>query len=367
MANLELIAPQKVATFSFSLEPAYNAICSLCLLNEDLDNISEWVTQTVAILTKEQLQTNKLVCGISSHYLGGKEWPSFPAWLDDLAQRDPVEMRDHQITHLLSSAADYLNLPSAQLPSPEEILDNRDAYLQIYQRLYEKKGHPMDEENHIKEHELYQEPSRAKELVLSHMRFMWQEHLQAEWQRNLTTLNDSITAFNSLDFSGMSTEEVIRQISGRDQLPQIWDDWIANAKEVIMIPSAHIGPYLMTVDKRDDVVRLVVRAHIPEGASVSSPSLNRSELLMRISALSNDTRLQILTLLNEQGELNANDIQQALDLTQSATSRHIRQLHATGYLHHRRLEGTKHYRVNPGRINDTADALVRFLSKPGSR
>jgi len=115
------------------------------------------------------------------------------------------------------------------------------------------------------------------------------------------------------------------------------------------------------MDKVDHKVWLVVRAHIPEGANVSSPSLTRSELLMQLSALSNETRLKILELLNEEGELNAHDIQTKLGLTQSATSRHVLQLVATGYLHQRKLGSAKNYSINHARINQTSDALIQFL------
>ena len=44
---------------------------------------------------------------------------------------------------------------------------------------------------------------------------------------------------------------------------------------------------------------------------------------------------------------------QGLDLSQSAASRHLKQLSATGYLLERRFSGAKCYKLNPQRIRDT--------------
>ena len=52
-----------------------------------------------------------------------------------------------------------------------------------------------------------------------------------------------------------------------------------------------------------------------------------------------------------------------LDLTQSATSRHLRQLSATGYVTERRREIAKCYTLSRERVRETFDALDRFLSR----
>jgi hypothetical protein len=50
-----------------------------------------------------------------------------------------------------------------------------------------------------------------------------------------------------------------------------------------------------------------------------------------------------------------------LELSQSAASRHLRQLTATGYLVERRSQVAKCYSLNPARVDDTLRALKRFL------
>jgi DNA-binding transcriptional ArsR family regulator len=82
---------------------------------------------------------------------------------------------------------------------------------------------------------------------------------------------------------------------------------------------------------------------------------------MRLSALADDTRLRILELVASAGEQRAQDITARLELSQSASSRHLRQLSATGYLTERRCEGAKCYRLSQYRIDDTFSALQAFL------
>ncbi|RMF77535.1 MAG: ArsR family transcriptional regulator [Chloroflexi bacterium] len=84
-------------------------------------------------------------------------------------------------------------------------------------------------------------------------------------------------------------------------------------------------------------------------------------MLVRMNALADDTRLRILQLLVEETELCAQDIMTRLELSQSATSRHLRMLTAAGYLTERRREVAKCYMLNEERIEDTLDALRHFL------
>ena len=102
-------------------------------------------------------------------------------------------------------------------------------------------------------------------------------------------------------------------------------------------------------------------ARIPEGAQVHDPDLSRAEILVRINALADDTRLRILKLVSEEGEQRSSEIMARVELSQSAVSRHLKQLSATGYLNERRCEGAKCYALNPSRIEDTLSAISLFL------
>ena len=108
-------------------------------------------------------------------------------------------------------------------------------------------------------------------------------------------------------------------------------------------------------------MQITFGARVPKGAAISSPALNRSELITRLNALADDTRLRILDLLAKQGEMGAQEIMAELSLSQSAASRHLRQLVATGFLVEQRREGAKFYQLNQSRVDDAFDALKDFL------
>ncbi|HEX9439542.1 MAG TPA: helix-turn-helix domain-containing protein [Roseiflexaceae bacterium] len=62
-------------------------------------------------------------------------------------------------------------------------------------------------------------------------------------------------------------------------------------------------------------------------------------------------------------ELCAQDIMIRLDVSQSAASRHLRQLSASGYLIGRRRADEKCYSLNRDRVSDTFHALDQFLAQ----
>jgi DNA-binding transcriptional ArsR family regulator len=101
------------------------------------------------------------------------------------------------------------------------------------------------------------------------------------------------------------------------------------------------------------------RTSAPENAPTTA--LTRSELLMRLNALADDTRLKMLKLLTEREEICAQDFINELNLSQSSTSRHLRQLTASGYVNERRRDVAKCYSLNHERVEDTLNALARYL------
>lgn len=65
-------------------------------------------------------------------------------------------------------------------------------------------------------------------------------------------------------------------------------------------------------------------------------------------ALADETRLRILVLLLEQGELCICDLMNALDMPQSTVSRHVAYMKNTGWLNDRRGGVWMYYSIKPG-------------------
>jgi DNA-binding transcriptional ArsR family regulator len=357
----DIIAPPKTMKVTFSLEPALNAVNSLELLNavEQFSGFDEWVYRTAAALTPEQMHTNRLVRVLEPWVdVVEKAWPSFTAWLDDLASRDPYALRDHMMDLLCENAAEMLG---EEVPAPEQLLADRGVYLSLIERTLccKENEEAYPRELYEEAHALLNDPPAMLELAVTYSRMMWDDILAPEWEHSLPMLKESIAAFQTLDFTGMSCSETVRRVTGRD-LDAECDKWQETVSRLVFIPSAHLGPYVAKM-VLDEEVKILFGARVPEGVTARSPELSRSELLMRLNALADETRLSILELLADEGGLSSQEIMERLDLSQSAASRHLRQLAATGYLSVERRDGAKAYRLNRTRIDDTFGALKKSV------
>ena len=356
----EIIAPQKAADVNFSLAPAYNAIGSLSLLDmaEDFSGLGEWVYRTAAAMSPEQSRTNRLVLHDAYVHLADAVWPSFQIWLDAVASRNATAMRDRALQAWVAEVG--VNSPG-ELPTPAELLSDRGAYLSVVESHLRAAGKPYDRQFWEEMHNLLNDPPVRQKLIVAHLSEMWEELLASEWEGNVATLEGSIAAFRSLDFTGLTAAEALSKVVLRAQIPQESMDWLARLERIHFIPSAHTGPYLVHLRSLDSTTaRFLYGARVPEGAPARAPALSRSELLMRLNALANDTRLRILELLAQAGELSTPDVIPQLELSQSAASRHLEHLTATGYLNSRRNQSTNRYRLNPDRIEYTFDDLKEF-------
>ncbi len=357
----EYIHAPATVTVEFALEPAGILFESLHLLTsvDELSGLHEWVYTTARSLSPEVRTRNELVLSVFYH----SSYPlhpaqTFPEYLDWLRQEDPVALRDRSFGWL----PDYpeAELTAADLP---RVVADVDVYLGALERIYKKKaekGHDdLNVELHRTAHSYLSQPEALRTLIVDHMQMMWTTALQAEWDHRLPLLQESIDAYRQMDYQHLTGLEAIRAVTGRDMSSV---DWWTLAEHLVFVPSPHVGPYLMLqTDDDKHTSRIIFGVRLPQGSRVRSTELSRSELNTRISALADDTRLRILELIMQQGELCAQDIITHLDLSQSAASRNLRQLTATGYLTERRRETAKCYSLNRDRVDDTLRALRRFF------
>ena len=283
MADLEFIAPAKTTTVTFELAPAHNTLSSLILLNERLPGFGEWVHETVAECSQDLLQTNNLMAPAASIFLGDRSWPSFPEFLDHLETLDPHEMQRRDLEAMLKTAASYMEDEECDLPNPQDLLVDEGHYLSFIEKFYSCKDHPFDEARSKREYALLIDPPARKALMVSHLRKMWDKVLADEWEHQLPMLRECVAAFSSLDTSGLSTEEIVQHVVDRE-VPQEWERLIEKVEEVILIPSPHIGPYLLMISQTEKTAKIIFGARIPKGAKIQSPALNRTELIARMSA-----------------------------------------------------------------------------------
>jgi DNA-binding transcriptional ArsR family regulator len=287
-----------------------------------------------------------------------KSWSSFPAYLDHMASVDPVTLRDK----LLNS---YANLPwcnpefeSEPIPLDKEaVLSSAEAYLEFLMECFGS-GH-IDTELETQAYHYAIDPPAMQSLIVSHLREMWQQYLAPEWERVQPMLAECVGAFEQIDFKDMSKLEAAQIITDQDMSDSHWSEMIQN-KELVFVPSAHISPYTGGFPV-GDTLYITFGARLPKGTQVYAPDLSRTEILVRLTALADDNRLRILKFVSDKGEQRSQEIMEHLDLSQSASSRHLKQLSATGFLVERRCNGAKCYELNSARLDDTLQAVGTFL------
>ena len=357
-STFALSPPQAVVTVA--LEPVHNILNSMILLNKagDTSGYGEWVTKTAVSLSPELAHNNLLVLeGLHYAVIPKRSWPSFPAYLTHLAEVDPTSLRDAILSAYSNITCEGEEMP---LSHPTDMLATLGTFLDYLQARFSPDHINLQIESEA--YLLLKEPPAMRDIIVTHLQRMWDNYFAAEWMRITPMLQSSVTAFQQIDFTRQTPLEATRQIIGQE-VPEGWKKMLEGVEldQLIFVPSAHIGPYLR-VFKANGLAWLFFGARLPQGVQISSPDLSRSELLVRLNALADDTRLRILHLLGQQGELCSRDIMIELDLSQSAVSRHLQQLSATGYLSERRIEGAKCYSLGLERIQDTFQALEYFLS-----
>lgn len=352
-------SPTPQSNVSFGLEPVFSALNSLTLLTkvDHLSGLDEWVNRTAAALPPDRRYLNRVVL-VGVHYavVPARSWSSFPLYLEDLARQNPVALRDRVFDAYFGIGKEKGH-STAGLMTPEvpELLADQPLYFTF---LRERFG-SFDEEVEAEAHGLLNDPPKLKETILSHLRYMWTHVMAPEWERILPLLQSCVEAYRQIDFSGLSNVEAAEQV-----LEQKPDEWcqrtVDEADRIVFVPSAHLGPYQgrFFVNR---VAYLLFGARQPRGMAGLWPDLSRSELVVRLTALADDTRLNILHFIAQNGEQCSPDLIRQLDLSQSAASRHLQQLTATGYLVERRRDGAKCYSLSTDRVEDTFRALSRFL------
>jgi DNA-binding transcriptional ArsR family regulator len=356
------------APVTVALEPARNAFHSLSLLAkaEELSGLGDWVTHTLDALTPRERKRHKVVFyGLYFAMVPEQSWASFPAYVDHLATRNPTALRDR----ILAIYARHPLLTNGECQEgwydkphpidPGAILKDVDSYLAFLRERYE-----MDQSEAELEAQAYSylaDPPAMQDLIVSHLRKMWDEYLAPEWERVEPMLQDAVKAFQQIDFSKMSKLEAGHLITGQELEREKWEWKFEQVKKVVFVPSAHLGPYLGKLWAGGDTLWVLFGARLPEGTQFQAPDLSRAEIVVRLSALADGNRLQILKLISEKGELSSQDIMTSLEFSQSAASRHLKQLSANGYLSERRCNGAKCYQLNPERIENTLQAASNFL------
>ena len=356
------MTPPPPVSVQVSLEPVYNALISLSLLHsaDRLADVDPWIVETAARMTTAQRERNRLIFeGLGEALSPDRDWPDFPSYLADLADQPPVALRDRMLQRISRSAPDAAPVDRATMPpDAARLLADEQAFVAQIARLYPNDA--LDPALLHQVHALLNDPPLLQELIVTHLHELWERALASEWQRRLPYLHTMATTLSRRTWPAASAEDAIRLFIGRE-LPATISRQLDGVQRVVFVLSPHIGPHAARFDS-STTIWIFVRARAEELPLRQTP-IKRVELVGPLSALADETRLQILELLAQHEELLAQEIITRLDLSQSSISRHLKQLRATGFLIEQRGEGAnKRYRLNPTRMETIFRALMQLLS-----
>lgn len=354
-----VIVPEEVSV-QIRLDPVQTMISSMVMMvrSEELSGLASWVYETYGALTPKQQAEHYLVT-IGLHYavLPNRYWADLPTYLHYLETCEPEVLRD-QMLEVYLSYGDWIKEETGLSATREQLLDDQDFFLEYLEKGFA--GAIIDLEVEKQVYRLLQDPVEMQSRITSYLRFFWETFFKAEWDRNQPLLEKAVCAFEGMDFKGMDRDRIVEKVVGRDLSKKKFPLDREGIQQLLFIPSLHVGPYLSKFEYKN-AFGFVFGARVPQESSLQIPELSRNEITIRLSALADDIRLQILKLVAEQGEQRSPEIIEKLGLSQSAASRHLTQLSATGYLAERRCSGSKCYQLNPERIHDTLAAVEHFL------
>ena len=361
MPGLDYFMKPKTSDITVALEEVHNTLYSLLLLDNssDVSGLSSRISNIYTSMSDELLKRNHLVLnGLYYAVIPNRSIESFDSYLTYLRDVDPVILRDQ----ILKVYLEMYRANNDDEISKDTILQDDKSYLTFLIKTFGQEK--IDESI---EHEAYKyivNPVKLKDLVVFHLTEMWDLYMKDEWMFNKSILEESIDAFREAGIETMAKAEAVKFI-GCESMDCDWDlflNKIKKAKKIYLVPSAHLGPYKGKIyHMESEELWIFYGSLIPEGSGKNHPKLSKADILVHVSALNDGVRLEILKSCSTGKEYSSTQLMNLLNISQSAVSRHLKQLSATGFLVERRENSSKYYKINKEKIKSTMGSLSGYL------
>ena len=158
-------------------------------------------------------------------------------------------------------------------------------------------------------------------------------------------------ARNAVKYRSAGFRETFTAVTGR-LVPEPIVETLPGIANIVFIPSCYVGPYVAYTQSADNLYLFYNCRSTP----ASETTVDVASMYPPLKALADETRLQILTLLQGR-ELYAQEIVEQLDISQPAVSRHLNLLAAAGVLRIRREGNARYYTVDGESLRRLANAL----------
>lgn len=357
---MELVSPRPAVTAEFAVSLPYDLFTTLILLDGPYKGISDWVVSTRALLPAELAERIHVLAGVLRY--ASALWGRLAALpLDDPARRDfapfvqhlrGIDAGEFRELALVSVGQRLLRWdlePDAARRTPEALGRSRrrlvgylDA-LKAARRVRRPGSIEVEPDSGVLAGYLLDGDALKKQLVAT-LEMLWTGFCRERFEADLPRLEASVAGqrrqSHPADFA-----ELLMAVTGR-AVPEVMTRQMDGVECIEFVPNLHIGPYLVFSPAPPRMLvayNALARAPFPEPPFERYPVAHR--LLPVLDALADETRLSVLELLRAR-EMYAQEIAQAVGLSQSAISRHLRQLEEAGLVRVRRAGTMKHYSLD---------------------
>jgi DNA-binding transcriptional ArsR family regulator len=363
--DLLTYAPMVRAEFHLSLPQ--DMITSLHLLQavDTFEGLSEWVYQTAATMPDDfradlDLMGNPLKwCFRRQDSLLWRLSPDHPAHSDVnafCAYLEATPAAEFQRVLRLNLAQDA----GEPLPAQADDATLRQMLANVRRLELEKWGQTrIDQASDESLIALVQAPEQFKERLVSLLTRFWDEYYRQDFEGQHGALARSV-AYHRRQTYRLNFSDLFRQVTGR-ALPRTVriyvQEHLGQIERVIFSPCAHLGLYFQLTLSYPT---LVVAFNYRTTPAQEREGTTAVELFPPLKALADETRLHILSLLQER-EMYAQEIVEAIGLSQPTISRHLQLLERTEVLSTRQERRIKYYSINRARGRTILGALQRLI------
>ncbi|MCP4176234.1 MAG: winged helix-turn-helix transcriptional regulator [bacterium] len=361
MPSIDFIMKPKISEITVSTEEVYNVLYSMSLINRsrDVSGLNPGIIEIRNLMDFETLRRNKLVMnGLHYSVIPAKKYQNFDSYLFGLKTLEPAFLQ----SRILAAYKNIYEQKYGESIDISKIILDENLYIDFIAKTFNE----CDVDISI-EKEAFQyisTPEKLKKLLIQHLTYMWEEFFKTEWENNRILLEESVKAYKGLGIESLEKIEAARLI-GFETMDSDWGQFVKKLEKVnklYFVPSVHLGPYKgKFCNLNNDEMWLFYGSLKPEGKGNATVKLNTSDLLIQFNALADGIRLEILRLCASGDEYSSQQLLAKLNISQSAISRHLKQLSATGFLLERRENSSKFYQFNKDKVKNTINLLDGYL------
>ncbi len=316
-------------TSTIALEPVRQTLLSMALLTANMQPLGNepWLAETAGRLSPTVAHTNRLLFrGLADALTEQCSAPNFPAYLDALAAAEPATLA-------------------------ARVKANPDT--------------PMEQRFQQEIAQLCADPVTLQQRIINHLRTLWHDHFAAEWEKKQSMMSYIAGELNGRSWPNSSPNALIRAFIRRP-VPEWLAGQLGGVERIILVPSPYLHFQAARFDEQvtgtPTTLWILLWADFWVWPMRTEP-IQRTEVLRTISALDDETRLQIVEMLAATAELRAQEIIARLGVGQSTVSRQLKQLVNAGFLSEERAgDANKVYRLQRERIGEVTYALTQLLS-----